>query len=43
MSVTDTCVANGFQSLSRLSKSHLGTVALSPGQEKPGTGALWPG
>lgn len=43
LSVTDICVACGFQSLSHFSKSYRGTFGLSPGQEKRGTGALWPG
>jgi transcriptional regulator GlxA family with amidase domain len=43
MSVTDICVACGFRSLSHFSKSYSGTFGLSPGQEKRGTGAIWPG
>lgn len=42
LSVTDICVACGFQSLSHFSKSYRGTFGLSPGQEKRGTGAIWP-
>lgn len=43
LSVTDICVACGFQSLSHFSKSYRNAFGLSPGQEKRGTGALWPG
>ena len=42
LSVTDICVACGFRSLSHFSKSYRGTFGLSPGQEKRGTGAIWP-
>ncbi|MEM6372294.1 MAG: GlxA family transcriptional regulator [Pseudomonadota bacterium] len=42
LSVTDICVACGFQSLSHFSKSYRATFGLSPGQEKRGTAALWP-
>jgi len=43
LSVTDICVACGFRSLSHFSKSYRNTFGLSPGQEKRGTGAIWPG
>jgi len=43
LSVTDICVACGFRSLSHFSKSYRGTFGLSPGQEKRGTRAIWPG
>ncbi len=42
MSVTDICVACGFRSLSHFSKSYRGTFGQSPGQEKRGTGSIWP-
>ncbi|WP_299651166.1 GlxA family transcriptional regulator [uncultured Tateyamaria sp.] len=42
LSVTDICVACGFRSLSHFSKSYRGTFGLSPGQEKRGTGSMWP-
>jgi len=42
LSVTDICVACGFRSLSHFSKSYRGTFGLSPGQEKRGTGEIWP-
>ncbi|WP_299143776.1 GlxA family transcriptional regulator [uncultured Tateyamaria sp.] len=42
LSVTDICVACGFRSLSHFSKSYRGCFGLSPGQEKRGTGEIWP-
>jgi len=42
LSVTDICVACGFRSLSHFSKSYRGAFGLSPGQEKRGTGSMWP-
>ncbi|MFL4469162.1 GlxA family transcriptional regulator [Tateyamaria armeniaca] len=42
LSVTDICVACGFQSLSHFSKSYRAAFGLSPGQEKRGTAAIWP-
>ena len=42
LSVTDVCVASGFRSLSHFSKSYRAAFGLSPGQEKRGTGAIWP-
>ena len=42
LSVTNICVACGFQSLSHFSKSYRSTFGLSPGQEKRGTGDIWP-
>ena len=41
MSVTDICVACGFQSLSHFSKCYRSNFGLSPGQEMRGTHLLW--